>query len=278
MINAEPPPEQPPYPHALKSELQRCYGSKTDTKTLWRAGGWMHQKRVAAAATLAQERGRPFSSTGFEVAPRVIAPERSVLPGEQLATAAVVELLDSGVLAAVAVERSAANPQLFNDDNDVTKRNVRGTVVDAAAALRRSEAHDAKVRSKYPQVTRGAHRHSITSTHVSPAHIVRPRTPAARPTNSDNLPLHSSSSAGARAHRRRDGVRSRLAAVVDAHPFRRRLARADARYAGDRDARRAAEAPARRRAGGRRRVLDCGCTVPARRARCEASLFFISLR
>ena len=256
MINAEPPPEQPPYPHALKSELQRCYGSKTDTKTLWRAGGWMHQKRVAAAATLAQERGRPFSSTGFEVAPRVIAPERSVLPGEQLATAAVVEKLDSGVLAAVAVERSAANPQLFNDDNDVTKRNVRGTVVDAAAALRRSEAHDAKVRSKYPQVTRGAHRHSITSTHVSPAHIVRPRTPAARPTNSDNLPLHSSSSAGARAHRRRDGVRSRLAAVVDAHPFRRRLARADARYAGDRDARRAAEAPARRRAGGRRRVLD----------------------
>ena len=174
VINAEPPPEQPPYPHALKSELQRCYGSKTDTKTLWRAGGWMHQKRVAAAATLAQERGRPFSSTGFEVAPRVIAPERSVLPGEQLATAAVVEKLDSGVLAAVAVERSAANPQLFNDDNDVTKRNVRGTVVDAAAALRRSEAHDAKVRSKYPQVTRGAHRHPITSTHVSPAHIVPP--------------------------------------------------------------------------------------------------------
>ena len=175
MINAEPPPEQPPYPHALKSELQRCYGSKTDTKTLWRAGGWMHQKRVAAAATLAQERGRPFSSTGFEVAPRVIAPERSVLPGEQLATAAVVELLDSGVLAAVAVERSAANPQLFNDDNDVTKRNVRGTVVDAAAALRRSEAHDAKVRSKYPQVkSPSAHRHPITSTHVSPAHIVPP--------------------------------------------------------------------------------------------------------
>ena len=136
----------------------------------------MHQKRVAAAATLAQERGRPFSSTGFEVAPRVIAPERSVLPGEQLATAAVVENLDSGVLAAVAVERSAANPQLFNDDNDVTKRNVRGTVVDAAAALRRSEAHDAKVRNKYPQVTRGAHRPPsrrptlLARAHRSPPH------------------------------------------------------------------------------------------------------------
>ena len=82
MINAEPPPEQPPYPHALKSELQRCYGSKTDTKTLWRAGGWMHQKRVAAAATLAQERGRPFSSTGFEVAPRVFRRVEAAPQGE----------------------------------------------------------------------------------------------------------------------------------------------------------------------------------------------------
>ena len=182
MINAEPPPEQPPYPHALKSELQRCYGSKTDTKTLWRAGGWMHQKRVAAAATLAQERGRPFSSTGFEVAPRVIAPERSVLPGEQLATAAVVEKLDSGVLAAVAVERSAANPQLFNDDNDVTKRNVRGTVVDAAAALRRSEAHDAKVRSKYPQVKSPSARRPRHDPRLARAHRSPARPPHARPT------------------------------------------------------------------------------------------------
>eukprot|EP00962_Isochrysis_galbana_P022905 scaffold6866_cov118-Isochrysis_galbana.AAC.3 len=94
IVEAEPPPPRPLYPHDIRASLGAAHAAKEPTSVLWRAGGWVHQKQAPSAAVAKQRAPRPFSSTGFGVEEPRPALEESVLPAERMVLAEVAESID----------------------------------------------------------------------------------------------------------------------------------------------------------------------------------------
>mmetsp|Transcript_20467 Transcript_20467/g.55030 ORF Transcript_20467/g.55030 Transcript_20467/m.55030 type:complete len:273 (-) Transcript_20467:323-1141(-) len=153
-IEAEPPPSPPPYPRNLAKDVEAWH--KDPSKTIWRPGEWLHQKRPAADSVLLQQRGNPFSSTGYGVVTPPVPVERSVLPAEELANQENVLTLQSdaglALVAASARERIERNPQLFSDDIELSNEALRTGILQSAEALRGVALQEEYVTREYPGV------------------------------------------------------------------------------------------------------------------------------
>lgn len=82
-IEEEPPSPEPPFPVNLAKDVERWY--RDPTKTVWRPGEWLYQKRPASDSVLKQQRPLPFSSTGYGIETPSVPVERSSLPAEEFA-------------------------------------------------------------------------------------------------------------------------------------------------------------------------------------------------
>jgi len=153
-IEAEPPPPPPPFPRNLEKDVEAWH--RDPSKTIWRPGEWLHQKRPAADSVLLQQRGNPFSSTGYGVVTPPVPVERSVLPAERLANQESVIMLQSStggaLVAASARERIERNPQLFNDDIELSNEALRTGILQSAEALRGVAVQEEYVTKTYPGV------------------------------------------------------------------------------------------------------------------------------
>ena len=160
VIAAEPPQPPPLFPLNPLEDLKRFYKSTDPTKMLWRPGAWVHMKRPAAGPTVVQARPRPFEATGYGVEPMRVPPENSVFPAEQYAFSEQLEGLqglshwstDPKALtqaAAIALERTQKNPQMFNDDVVPTLASTRASITDAASAFKSIADQEAKLSAAF---------------------------------------------------------------------------------------------------------------------------------
>jgi len=153
-LEAEPTPARPLFPTDLKASLEECHSSSLPTSILWRAGPWIHEQQGPSASVVKQREPRPFSCTGFGVSPPDHPVAASVLPGGRMADLAIIEAIDDGLRAKVALERSAQNPQLYADDVQTSVRGVQQTCLSVLAVGRLCRAEEARFTAEHPEAAK----------------------------------------------------------------------------------------------------------------------------
>jgi len=152
VINAEPQPKAPLFPHDLRGDLNRLYQSQAKDKGLWQPGEWLHQKQIPSTVVLDQRKQRPFSSTGYGVSEPTPPPDDCVFPAEDMAMLATAEKISMQTRRAISMERSAENPHNYTDDVDATLRQVRAAAVDNAGSLQLKAQQEEYIAAMYPDV------------------------------------------------------------------------------------------------------------------------------